>query len=30
LRWRLVAGIACLLLYVLAQGLPRLIAFRAS
>jgi hypothetical protein len=30
LRWGLVAGIACLLLYVLAQGLPRLIAFRAS
>jgi hypothetical protein len=29
-RWRLVAGIACLLLYVLAQGLPRLIASGAS
>jgi hypothetical protein len=30
LRWRLVAGIACLLLYVLAQGLPRLVAFGGS
>jgi hypothetical protein len=28
-RWQLVAGIACLLLYLLAQGLPPLIAFGA-
>jgi len=29
-RWRLVAGIACLVLYLLAQALPRLISFSSS